>query len=274
MGNKMADMNFYCNVLDFFCRKLSELQWFHSPRTFIDSLVNLQKIRLMKESSVRHIVVPDRNIFSRLINVITKGNTKQGNIQDIATLISWCIMLNMDIWPYYALNELAAGTNSETNAQLEYSAFSKLYTEIDWFTWMALAMGCEKENKKIVVPAVFESETIFNVDSIDYLTNYASLLHFAYVWRTEKAAIDRFKAFFQWYYDNLKVSRFMEVYVCSVLSQSPDYRAPKNINSSNLDNVIKGCKNQARDMSYLTALSIDRIPSDQYEMILVTDDKM
>lgn len=132
----------------------------------------------------------------------------------------------------------------------------------------------ERENKKIVNPVVLKSKTVFNVDSVDYLTNYATFLHFAYVWHTERNINDQFKTFFQWYYDNLKVSRYMEVYVCSVLSRRPDYKASKKINSSNLDNVIKGCQNQARDMSYLTALSIDQIPADQYEMILVSDDKM
>lgn len=270
----MADMNDYYKMLDFLCRRLSELRWLYSPRTFVNSVVDFQKIQLMRESSVRHIIVPDRNIFSRLINVITKGNTKQGNIQDIAILISWCAMLNMDILPYYALNEFATGTNSEEKAQSEYAAFSKMFEEIDLFTWMALAIGGEKENRKIVSPAACQSETLFNVDSIDYLTNYASLLHFAYVLHTERTVISRFKAFFQWYYDNLKVSRFMEVYVCSVLSQRPNYKAPKKINSSSLDKVIEGCRNQARDMSYLTELSIDRIPADQYEMVLVSDDKM
>lgn len=194
----MADMNDYYMILNFFCRKLSELKWFCSPRTFKDSVVDWRKIQLIKQSSFKHIVVLDRNIFSRLNNVITKGNTNQGNIQDIAILISWCAMLNMDILPYYALNELAAGTNSEERAQYEYAAFSKLFKEIDLFTWMALAIGAEKENKKILNPTVFKPETdpMFNTDSIDYLANYAALLHFAYVYRTEKTNNERFKTFF------------------------------------------------------------------------------
>lgn len=270
----IVDISNYYNFLEFLCRRLSELHWFYSPRTFLDSIVNLQKISLMKKTPIRHIMVLDRNIFSRLINVITKGNTKQGNIQDIAVFVSWCGMLNIDILPYYALNELATGTNSEDKAQFEYSAFSKLFEEIGYFTWMALAIGVEKENKRIVNPVLSKSETVFNNNSIDYLTNYASLLHFAYVWHTENNVKDKFKAFFQWYYDNLKVSRFMEVYVCSVLSQIPDYKAPKKINSFILDDVIKGCQNQARDISYLTSLSIDRISADEYEMVLVSEDKM
>lgn len=41
-----------------------------------------------------------------------------------------------------------------------------------------------------------------------------------------------------------------------------------------MENVIRGCQNQARDLCYLTELSIDRIPYNQYEMILISDDEM
>lgn len=38
--------------------------------------------------------------------------------------------------------------------------------------------------------------THFNMESVDYLANYASLLHFAYVYRTENSNNERFKNFF------------------------------------------------------------------------------
>lgn len=272
----MVSMKDYYNMLIFLCTRLSELEWFYSPRTFKDSVVDLEKIQIIQQSPYKHIVVPDRNILDRLIKIITTGNTNQGNIQDIAILMSWCAMLNIDILPYYALNELATGSNSEEKAQYEYAAFSEVFHKIDLFTWMALAIGAEKENKKILNPIVDMSKinTHFNMESVDYLANYASLLHFAYVYRTENSNNERFKKFFQWYYDNSKVSRFMETYICSVLSQKPSYKAPKNINSSKVESVIRGCQNQARDLCYLTELSIDRIPYNQYEMILISDDKM
>ena len=147
----MVSMKDYYNMLIFLCTRLSKLEWFYSPRTFKDSVVDLEKIQIIQQLPYKHIVVPDRNILDRLIKIITTGNTNQGNIQDIAILMSWCAMLNIDILPYYALNELATGSNSEEKAQYEYAAFSEVFHKIDLFTWMALAIGAEKENKKYLI---------------------------------------------------------------------------------------------------------------------------
>lgn len=258
----------YCNV------RLTELHWFYSPRFFEDSSINLESIAQLSQSGLKPIIVLDRNIFSKLINVATKGKCEEGSTKDIGILITFCILNDYSILPYYALNEFATGQGLEENAQKEYQVFSKLFKEITALDWMALAIGGEKENKKLIVSDDCFSNTIFNIETIDYLYNYAALLHFAIVWKTKETADERFISFFEWYYDNLKISRYMETYICSVLASCDGYKAPKKINSKIYEEVIKGCKNQARDISYLTSISIDRIPSDKYELILVSDDKM
>lgn len=254
--------------------RLTELHWLYSPMTFYDSKVNFEKSHKILSSSRQHVAVLDRNIFSRLINLITDGRSKQGSTKDIAQLILWCIIHEIEIWPYYALNELAVGENSEQKAQYEYSAFNQMFSKIDIQTWLALALGFEQENETLIESNKEISTIDFNEISVDYLANFAALLHFEYIWRTEKDNIARFKSFFQWYYGNLKESRFITVYVCSVLLGIKGYKLPKKVNSENYDEFILGCKNQAMDVCYLTSLSIDRIPYDKYEFIFVTDDKM
>lgn len=270
----MDILNEFCILLEEINRRLTELKWFYSPRTFIDSKVNIEKLNIMDSSSLEHIIVLDRNIFSRLMNIITEGKSKEGSTKDVAQLILWCAIQNINISPYFALNEYAVGQNSEEKAQYEYHAFDQMFSKIDSSIWLALALGYEQENKMLVKPDKALRTTQFNEKSVDYLANLAALLHFEYVWRTEKDNTERFKSFFQWYYDNMKVSRYMTVYICSVLLGTYGYKLPKKINSNNYEEYISGCKNQAMDMCYLTALSIDRIPYDKYECILVTDDHM
>lgn len=55
------------------------------------------------------VLVLDRNIFSRLINVVSKGKTDEGSTKDIAFLIVWSVLNDVKILPYYALNEVAEG---------------------------------------------------------------------------------------------------------------------------------------------------------------------
>lgn len=261
------------NILD---NRLTELHWFYSPFYFMDSKVDSQKICKMRSIGREPVLVLDRNIFSRLINVVSKGKTDEGSTKDIAFLIVWSVLNDVKILPYYALNEVAEGKNSEMAAQREYSIFKKIFTDITLLEWLTLASGLEEKNRTLVSEEenIEQIETRFYNTSIDYLSNYAAILHLSSVLLSEKEQIAKFKSFFEWFYSNLKVSRYTVVYVCRLLLGNNDYKKPKKIHGKDIVKAIKGCQNQARDLSYLTQLSIDRWPIEQYEPILITDDQM
>lgn len=261
------------NILD---NRLTELHWFYSPFYFMDSKVDSQKICKMRSIGREPVLVLDRNIFSRLINVVSKGKTDEGSTKDIAFLIVWSVLNDVKILPYYALNEVAEGKNSEMAAQREYSIFKKIFTDITLLEWLTLASGLEEKNRTLVSEEenIEQIETRFYNTSIDYLSNYAAILHLSSVLLSEKEQIAKFKSFFEWFYSNLKVSRYTVVYVCRLLLGNNDYKEPKKIHGKDIVKAIKGCQNQARDLSYLTQLSIDRWPIEQYEPILITDDQM
>ena len=261
------------NILD---NRLTELHWFYSPFYFMDSKVDSQKICKMRSIGREPVLVLDRNIFSRLINVVSKGKTDEGSTKDIAFLIVWSVLNDVKILPYYALNEVAEGKNSEMAAQREYSIFKKIFTDIILLEWLTLASGLEEKNRTLVSEEenIEQIETRFYNTSIDYLSNYAAILHLSSVLLSEKEQIAKFKSFFEWFYSNLKVSRYTVVYVCRLLLGNNDYKEPKKIHGKDIVKAIKGCQNQARDLSYLTQLSIDRWPIEQYEPILITDDQM
>ena len=261
------------NILD---NRLTELHWFYSPFYFMDSKVDSQKICKMRSIGREPVLVLDRNIFSRLINVVSKGKTDEGSTKDIAFLIVWSVLNDVKILPYYALNEVAEGKNSEMAAQREYSIFKKIFTDITLLEWLTLASGLEEKNRTLVSEEenIEQIETRFYNTSIDYLSYYAAILHLSSVLLSEKEQIAKFKSFFEWFYSNLKVSRYTVVYVCRLLLGNNDYKEPKKIHGRDIVKAIKGCQNQARDLSYLTQLSIDRWPIEQYEPILITDDQM
>ena len=261
------------NILD---NRLTELHWFYSPFYFMDSKVDSQKICKMRSIGREPVLVLDRNIFSRLINVVSKGKTDEGSTKDIAFLIVWSVLNDVKILPYYALNEVAEGKNSEMAAQREYSIFKKIFTDITLLEWLTLASGLEEKNRTLVSEEenIEQIETRFYNTSIDYLSNYAAILHLSSVLLSEKEQIAKFKSFFEWFYSNLKVSRYTVVYVCRLLLGNNDYKEPKKIHGKDIVKAIKGCQNQARDLSYLTQLSIDRWPIELYEPILITDDQM
>lgn len=265
-----------CDENNIWDNRLTELHWFYSPFYFMDSKVDSQKICKMRSIGREPVLVLDRNIFSRLINVVSKGKTDEGSTKDIAFFIVWSVLNDVKILPYYALNEVAEGKNSEMAAQREYSIFKKIFTDITLLEWLTLASGLEEKNRTLVSEEenIEQIETRFYNTSIDYLSNYAAILHLSSVLLSEKEQIAKFKSFFEWFYSNLKVSRYTVVYVCRLLLGNNDYKEPKKIHGKDIVKAIKGCQNQARDLSYLTQLSIDRWPIEQYEPILITDDQM
>lgn len=89
-------------ILNIFNNRLTELHWFYSPFHFMDSKVDFQKICKMRSDDRKPVFVLDRNIFSRLINVVSKGKTDEGSTKDIAILVAWSALNNVNILPYYA----------------------------------------------------------------------------------------------------------------------------------------------------------------------------
>lgn len=273
MSNEMQDL---VKIQHFLNERLTKLQWFYSPILFNDLIVDFERIDRMHSVSRKPVLVLDRNILSRLIKVVSNGYTDEGSTQDIAILVAWSALNNVDVLPYFALNELAEGTKNEVSAQREYSMFKSIFTDIPLIEWLAVALGFEKEIKtliKIDIPKD-NSNIVFSGASVDFLSNYAAMLHLASVLRTDTEQISRFRNFFEWFYNNLKVSRYTEVYVIRLLLGIKGYKEPKKIHGKSFDDAVKGCQNQARDLSYLTQLSIDRWPIEQYEPIMVTDDNM
>ena len=283
------------NILD---NRLTELHWFYSPFYFMDSKVDSQKICKMRSIGREPVLVLDRNIFSRLINVVSKGKTDEGSTKDIAFLIVWSVLNDVKILPYYALNEVAEGKNSEMAAQREYSIFKKIFTDITLLEWLTLASGLEEKNRTLVSEEenIEQIETRFYNTSIDYLSNYAAILHLSSVLLSEKEQIAKFKSFFEWFYSNLKVSRYTVVYVCRLLLGNNDYKEPKKIHGKDISfpesigvlienpafignytglknlKVLASIQNRIGDEQIRKAL--EDIGLDQYEPILITDDQM
>ena len=260
-----------------YSERLTALQWLYSYCYFSDSVVTAEKSKEILDNQTQCVLVLDRNIFSKLLNVITCGCTNEGDTQDIAILIVWAIIMKADIWPALALSEGQATCNIPNVDASEYARFKQIYNPQYYLPWFKLADGEIDKFPYVIDDSLkdyFALKLQTNVENADFLLVYAALLHFVYVIRTEKDQIERFKSFFEWYYNTLPVSRYIEVYVIQLIVGTNNYKMPKNVNSTVFDEVVEGCKNQARDISYLTLISPDRWPRDEDEVILVTDDWM
>lgn len=256
-------------------RRVSDLRWIYNIDYFPDGIVDTSKVLDFIKSGKKKIVVLDRNIFDRLLKIATTGRTNQGRIQDVALLMIWCMINGCEVLPYSAISEHASVKCDEQIGQNEYKIFDEIFQRITMEVWFKLAEEKIKYNPIIIQDklGVVSPKVKFVKNSIDYLFNYMAMIHLAYVLRTEKNNISQYFSFFKWYYDYSLVSRYTTVYVSLFLAGYDGFVGPKNIMSKDIDKVLAGCSNQAKDLCYLTEYSKDRVPTD-CEFVFATDDYM
>lgn len=269
-----------CMLIDFHVynelnKRMSNLKWLQNidyfPNGSVDT-VNVLKFRALKGEK---IVILDRNLFDRLIKIATTGVTNQGRIQDIALLMSWCMINGCGVYPYPAISEHASLKCDEKIALNEYKIFDEIFKKINPFIWFNLAQGKIIENP-VIIPrkTSFPSSQISFVEkSVDYLFNYMAMLHLAYVLRTKEKQLQRFFSFYEWYYNHSLISRYTSTYVSLFLAGYAGFAGPKSVMARDINKVMAGCSNQAKDLCYLTEYSKDRVPSN-YEFVFASDDHM
>ena len=62
-------------------------------------------------------------------------------------------------------------------------------------------------------------------------------------------------------------------YVILLLTNYPSIKAPKNVNSKDYNKVIKGCKNQAWDLAYLSSVNNLQYNFRDKELFFATNDR-
>lgn len=256
-------------------QKMSNLKWLQNIDYFPNGFVDTSKVLKFRSLKRERVVILDRNLFDRLLKIATTGDTSQGKIQDIATLMSWCMINKCGVYPYPAISEHASLKGDERVALNEYKIFDEMFKRIDPFVWFNLAQGKITKNPIVISRNIgFLSPQISFIEkSVDYLFNYMAMLHLAYVLRKEKNQLQRFFSYYEWYYNNSLVSRYTSAYVSLLFAGYAGFVGPKSVMGRDLNKVMAGCSNQAKDLCYLTEYSKDRVPAN-YEFVFASDDHM
>ena len=105
----------------------------------------------------------------------------------------------------------------------------------------------------------------------------ASLLHMVQLYkdRTMKA-VDKVQEFFGWMCDQLLISEYLLVYAAMLFTEQKHIRLPAHANTTDIDRIVAGCKNQAWDISYLTNWSTLYTNTEKYdkEFLFATNDDL
>lgn len=82
--------------------------------------------------------------------------------------------------------------------------------------------------------------------------------------------------FIQWTYDNLLVSQYVMAYTILLLTNQEHIKAPKDANANDIEQIVKGCVNQAWDITYLSNWSTLYSNTNDYkeEFLFATNDTL
>lgn len=216
------------------------------------------------QSGLEGVIILDRNVFSEIIAAVKRGSftstkkTKDGDTRKkITSFILWASMHNMNLLPYWGVNEYAHDFKKKSAGNKELELFNYLFDNVpieiirDSFfyeniTFPAKPFSAEVEHEK------FE----FDKDDASHIHLYGAILHLVYILNSIDNPDEQFRSFVEWYFENCLLSRYLLSYVFLFLSQT-GIQSPHNY--TNKDKCVRGCSNLARDIQYLQDLDYSRI---------------
>lgn len=213
---------------------------------------------LFKLSEKEIMVIVDNNIVSPICDLAKNGflpNKFQQN--KIALFITWVKFINATVTCGLGLIENDTAGLSNIPGEEKRNLFLHAINSIPAQIWKAVAF---QEIEKIPQEYLIKSSTssdeaklFYYPDELHFLTNKAAVIKMVNLLRTDETnEPDKFISFMEWYADNLILADSIIMYAAMIFGNIPNISKPKNFGSNNFDKVVKGIKNQAWDITYLT----------------------
>lgn len=218
------------------------------------------------------IILLDRNIVSMIFDYFKDGKLRSD--QDMIMILFFLLFCNINRLQYnigIAMNEYAEfKDNQDVINQL-----NEILTYLSEIPSMKLMYHLKTGNYEMTpmkIPIKFQRHYNYKFKSDFYLLSYCCVLKIAEIFlKKELSKKEKILQYLEWHYDNLEISKYDITYAILLFTNYPKVKAPKNINSS-YDKFIKGCRNQAWDISYLTTLGNFQQKKDENEYFFATND--
>lgn len=206
------------------------------------------------------IIIADNNIVSPICEVAKNGTLSDKNrLQKVALFVTWTKYIKARVTCGMGLLENDTAGISTANGEENRLQFLHGVDNIPAIMWKNMGYGYRD-----VVPKAFlykgtvnnSQKYIFN-DNLLLLSNEAAIVKIVELIRTPyMQPIDKFICFMNWYTDHLDIAVSIMVYAAMVFANVPNVSLPKKAKSKSFEQVQKGVKNQAWDITYITTWSM------------------
>lgn len=214
----------------------------------------------MQDDEKRIIVIADRNIVSPICEIATNGMLNDDyRMRKIALFVTWSKFARVQLSSGLGLYENDTSGLASTSGEENRLQFLHGVNEIPSQVWKALAYGqidSIPERYLYKKGAVQDIKYDFS-DDLLYLCNEAAIIKITQLIRTQgMSGIDKFIAFMNWYADHLDIAESIMVYAAFVFMNVKDVAKPKGCMSKDYEKAVAGIRNQAWDITYITAWSM------------------
>lgn len=219
------------------------------------------------------IIILDRNMSSMIFDYFSKGNLNSEN--DMILVLIFLLFCNINRFQYNIGLAMCEYADNKENDEV-IKQLNKLLTYLSEIPTMVLKDKLITGNydfKPFDIQNKFNRYTNYKIKSDLYLTSYCSTLKIVEIFLTVTSAKERIIKYLDWFYDNLLLSMYDITYAILLFTNYPSIKAPKSIKSKDFNYVIKGCKNQAWDLAYLSSLNNVQHQFSDKEFFFATNDK-
>lgn len=263
--------------LDIMYEVINKLQICFHPQYAPEGKFSAHALFELQNNDKSVLVIADNNLISPICEIATNGTTSDDRRLRIAALfVTWSKFIRSRLTCGMGLLEndtsgLCAVSGEERRLQFLHGV-----DNIPPQIWKDLAFGIID---KVPSPFLYPKETHeeknydFSGDLL-YLCNELAMVKLVqFIRNSELSPIEKFLSFMIWYADHLDIAESIVIYAAMVFTNTPDVEWPKGCRSGDYQKVVKGIKNQAWDITYLTAWSMEyQKETEQDIWMFATDD--
>ncbi|MFW5676559.1 MAG: hypothetical protein ACOCNL_09810 [Acetivibrio ethanolgignens] len=256
----MSYLYFEDDELDILYQAINNLQFCFHPTYAPEGKFTVKASFELQSGDKDITIIADKNLVSPICEVAKNGTLNDKHrLQKVALFITWTKYLNARLTCGIGLLEndtagLSTATGEENRLQFLHGV-----DNIPAIIWKNIAFGYRD-----AVPEAFlyrgtvTKNQNYNLDDhLLLLSNEAAITKIVELIRTTNMQpIDRFICFMNWYTDHLDIAESIMVYAAMVFASIPNVSPPKKAQSKSFDEVQKGVKNQAWDITYITTWSM------------------
>lgn len=274
----MNYLSFEDDELDFLIKAVNNIQMIFHPQYAPNGVFTIDSIFELQNPNKDVLIIADKNFVSPICEIVKSGTLQdKDRLQRVALFVTWVKFLNARATCGIGLleNDTAGLSNisGEESRQMFLHGLDKVPSQI----WKDIALGYRNEIPELFLfgkPMPSNTEYKYG-DGLLLLSNEAAIIKIVQLLRTTNITpIDKFDIFMRWYADHLDIAESMMVYAAFVFGNVKLVAKPKSSVSNNYAKVVKGIKNQAWDLTYITTWSTEYYNEIENKCVMfATDDK-